>query len=272
MVFVIEDERPEGADVEQEPEAEAEAEDQETEDEPESQPGEDENLKEKTEPGEFQSRLNKLTRNWRETQRALEQKDTEIAELLRQLAEKPKEREPEKTLADFDYDNEKYLEYRLEKVESEATRKAEELMTQFQGKTEAQMAFGQFKEREQEFSKHTKDYHQVVSPENWACSQLMASQIHKSDVGPDLAYHLAKNPDIAMELYNLSDLDAVRRLALLEVEIKSERAKVKPKKVSDAPPPPPKIKAGDPGIETGYREGMSDKEFDKLRRKEIANR
>jgi hypothetical protein len=46
----------------------------------------------------------------------------------------------------------------------------------------------------------------------------------------------------------------------------------KAKTVSDAPPPPPKIPAGDAGLEKGFEEGMSDAAFAKMRGKQIANR
>lgn len=272
--MAIEDELSEGADVEQEPEVEAEAVTPEPVDEAESPPAEDENLEEKTEPTEdrFQERLNKLTKNWRSAERAVQDREQRIAELEQKLSEQPRERAPDKSLADFDYDNEKYLEYRLERVTEQARQDSEKLVSEFQNKTVAEQAYRQFQEREVEFETQVDDYREVVNPENWACSQVMASEIHQSDVGPEMTYHLAKNPDIAMEIARAPEREAVKRMTLLETEIKAEKAKAKPKKVSTAPPPPPKIKAGDAGIDRGYYDGMSDKEFEKQRRKEIANR
>lgn len=262
-----------GADVSPESEgavAEAEADTPKPDDkenEAESPPAGTEPDKKESEP--FQERISTLTRNWRETQRKVEERDKRIAELEKSVSEAPKE--PDKTLADFDYDNEKYFDYRIQKVEQDALKKTEKLMAQFQGQSEAQRAYGEFQKREAEFSKTVKDYRESVNPDNWACSEVMAGEIHRSDAGPDIAYHLAKNPDKAMEISQLSERDAVRQMVLLEASLKAEKSKTG-KTVSDAPPPPPKVKGDDATLEKDYREGMSDAEFAKKRRKEIANR
>jgi hypothetical protein len=99
----------------------------------------------------------------------------------------------------------------------------------------------------------------------------MAGEIHASDVGPELAYHLGKNPDVAAEISLLPERDAIRRMAFLEVELKAEKAKAKPNTVSGAPPPPPKIPAGDAKIEKNPSD-MTDAEFSKWRRRQIAQR
>ena len=98
----------------------------------------------------------------------------------------------------------------------------------------------------------------------------MRDVIHASEVGPQMALKLANDPTTASEISGLSMIGAVRRMTLLEQDIKTEMSKTA-KKVSDAPPPPPKIKAGDPGLSKDVKD-MSDKEFAKWREKQIANR
>jgi len=222
----------------------------------------------KIEPDKFQPRLDKLTKNWRTSERTVQERDETIAGLRKQLAEAPKERG--KTLEDFEFDQAKFLDYRLDEVKKESLAEAERLMTQFQGRTEAQHAFGEFQERELEFSKKTEDYRMTVDPDSWACSTVMAAEIHQSTMGPEIAYHLAKNPDKAMDISRLPERDAVRRMAILEVTLKAEKAKT-PKTVSEAPPPPPKVKGGAVGLEKDPAK-MSDSEFAKWRRNQIENR
>ena len=100
----------------------------------------------------------------------------------------------------------------------------------------------------------------------------MSDRIRVSDIGPELAYHLAKNPGTASEISNLTSRDdVVARMTMLEQSLKTEKAKTG-KSVSTAPPPTPKLPAGDTGLEKGYSKEMSDSEFNKMRRKEIASR
>jgi hypothetical protein len=78
---------------------------------------------------------------------------------------------------------------------------------------------------------------------DWACTPLMSLGIKESDVGPDIAYHLASNPLESKRIADMHPLEQAREFGRLEGRILAERsAKAAPapaqKVVSKAPPPP----------------------------------
>ena len=263
-------------------EAESEEVKDEKESEAESSTADEENVEEiiDTPDAEFsdkvKERIDKLTANFREEQRASAEKDLRIEELQKQIDDTPQETEPFKSLEDFEYDNTKYQLYMGAEIDKRATAAAERVAKGFQAEESSASRQDAFRRREKAFAETVKDYHEVVYGEvdgrrHWQASDAVAKEIQLSDMGEQLAYHLASNPDIAAEISRLPERETIRRIVLIEERLISEKAK-KANKVSKAPPPTPKIKAGDPGLSKGFYEGMSDKDFDKERRKQIANR
>ncbi len=268
-------------------EVETEVEDtvEEPENEADSSTAEEEDLEEKTDPpdtdpeyGEkVKQRIDKLTESFRVSERTNEEKDQEIEELRKQLDAIPEEAEPFKTLEDFEYDQGKWNAYLGAEISKRATEAAREVTKDYQTQTNTESRQDEFRKRETEFAKTVKDYHEKVYGDKdgqrlWKASDAMAREIQFSDMGEQIAYHLANNPDVAAEIFNLSERETVRRITRLEDTLIAEKAKADKTKVTKAPPPPPKIKAGDAGLSRGFHEGMSDSDFDKLRRKQIANR
>jgi hypothetical protein len=271
----------EGADVSSEPKdkvAEADAKTAKSEsveeNAAESPPAVEETDDKKIDPvkkDEFQGRIDKLTRNFRESERTASQLQEENAKLKKQLADAP--REPTKSLADFEFDEDKYRDYLFTEAETRAEKVALKAVEGFQEQTKTSNAEEDFDRREKVFADTVKDYDATVHVYDGSLkiSPVMATEIKESEIGPEMAYFLGKNPDISAEIAKLPERAAIRRMTLLESELESEKTKAG-KKVSDAPPPPPKIPSGDAALEKGYSEGISDAEFAKLRRKEIANR
>lgn len=78
-----------------------------------------------------------------------------------------------------------------------------------------------------------------VEKDTWALSQTGAEFMVDSEIGPDIAYHLASNTKLAKEIANLPPMQQIKRLVKLENEIagqKAEREK-KAKRGSSAPSP-----------------------------------
>lgn len=256
------------------PDTEADAETQENE--VESIPAVEPDDNEKT---GFGKRIKELTDKVRSGKQASDaqifEQRQEIERLNEQLKTRPIAQEPLKTLEDFEFDQAKFDEYKDQRTATIAENAASEAV----GKVQTQLESGQieqgFRARETTFESEVDDYVDVVYGEtngqrNWAASDEMSSELLRSDIGPEMAYHLAKNPEIASEIASLTPRETIRRMTLLEADLKSEKAK-KGKSVSDAPPPTPKIPAGDKGLEKDPAD-MSDAEFAKWRRKQIANR
>ena len=233
--------------------------------------------KEKANP--FEKRIKQLTDKVRSGKQASDAQLFELRQenerLQTELGSRPETQEPLKTLEDFDFDDAKHREY----LDQRTATIAEKAAANAVGKVQTQLESGQveqgFRARETTFEATVDDYVDVVYGEkdgqrNWAASPEMADELRLSEIGPEMTYHLAKNPELASELSTLSPRETVRRMTLLESNLKTEMSK-KGKSVTEAPDPPPKIPAGDKGLEKDPSD-MSDAEFAKWRGKQIANR
>lgn len=195
---------------------------------------------------------------------------------------KPKESEkapePAKTLKDFEYDEAKYAEYWMQRsaevAQKAAERVARDSTEKFRTEQDEQRTMRTFRRREAEFAKTVDDYTEVA---HYApISQDVAKIVMAMEDGPELAYYLGSNPDIAQDLNALPLHIAGVELGRMAAELAQEKSKVKPASTK-APPPTPKVEGEDPGQLVA---GASDPESDKLpmaqwlkrREKELAKR
>ena len=233
-------------------------------------------------PDSFGVRIKQLTDRNRSDKQESDAKNFELRQenerLTKALKERPLTPEPLKTIEDFDHDETQYHEY----LDKRTTTIAETAASEAVGKVQTQIESGQveqgFRAKETAFEATVDDYEDAVygldasGNRKWAASDAMTDRIRVSELGPEMAYHLAKNPATALEIASLNNRDdVVARMTTLQASLKSEKAKVS-KTVSDTPPPTPKLPGGETTLEKGYYEGMSHAEFNKLRRKEVANR
>lgn len=97
----------------------------------------------------------------------------------------------------------------------------------------------------------------------WACSPLLALGIKTSDFGPDIAYHLASNPEESVRIAQLSPLEQAKEFGRMEYRAEMEAkadgrltgdgtASTTTKKQTNAPEPPPRTRGA------GGRFGASD--------------
>lgn len=118
------------------------------------------------------------------------------------------------------------------------------------------------------------DFDTVAYNEDLKVSDLMADTIRDSDLGPDLLYHLGKNPQESARIASLPALHQVKELAKLEVKL---AANPPVKKVSSAPEPIKPLPGAAPATP---KYGPDDPRSDKLptddwmaaRRKQMSNR
>lgn len=98
-----------------------------------------------------------------------------------------------------------------------------------------------------EAHKKYPDFDEVVvkggSENKWPCPPVIAVAIKDSDVGADVAYHLASNPEEAKRIATLTPLEQAREFGRIEerLTIKAARAakrEKQPVRISKAPPPP----------------------------------
>lgn len=248
---------------------EPEQEETELQSEAESSPAVEDNDEEKTQKAEeaepkddkngVQKRIDDLTRQWRTEQREREALEKEIQELRAKRAES----EEIKTLADFEYDDAKYQRYLFSEATKRAEAAAERKLKNHDTEVSEQRARQEFAKREQAFTKEVKDYQQVVYREDLRVTDAMKAEIMDSELGPEIAYYLGKNPDVADRIASLPERQSIREMVKLESRIEGEKRKAAAKKVSEAPPPPSKIKATESSQKIDPTSPDSDKLSDK---------
>lgn len=200
--------------------------------------------------GGFQKRISELTRNWRESERRVDQLMDYIAQMQKagatpQQIEAATEQAP--TLEQFGYDEAKYQQAVIKFAESAAERAATRKMTEWEQKQQSTTKAQSFKQREAEFKATVEDYEELVYDQSLSITTPMAEVIAESDIGPQVAYYLAKNPDEASRIAALSPIQTARELGKIEARLTT--AKAAPKATTKAPPPPPKITATDTEVE-----------------------
>lgn len=220
-------------------------------------------------------RIDELTRNWREAERReqalLQLLQSDRAEVARPEPQKPATATV-KTLADFSYDESQFQSYLLDQATTRATEAADKRIREEQERGTAARRQSEFARREQTFAKSVDDYHEVTRNPSLPITKAIAEVVAESDEGPALAYYLGKNPDVAERIAALSPMGTARELGRIEAKLISEREKAAAKRASAAPPPPPKIEGtGDPQVEADP-EKMTDAQFAKWRKKQIAQR
>lgn len=125
-------------------------------------------------------------------------------------------------------------------------------------------------ERETAFQSEKKDYTETVTSflnedEFGSLSESARRGIVESDLGPQLLYHLAKHPEDAERIAELSPTRQIAELGKLEAKLGSPPAK----KASNAPEPPNPVKGGANAAQ-GYRENMTDAEYKNWRKSQGA--
>ena len=221
-------------------------------------PEEKEPPKSEKRPG-VQSRIDELTRARYEAERE--------AKFWREQAAKsppPSTDAPKPTRADF-ADDDAYFE-------ALADFKAEQKVQQFSQQTQAERAqeaqarqtasqFDLYQERVQQAG--LPDYAEVVGQSDVPAAPHVLESILDSDVGPQLAYHLAKHPDVAERLNAMTPVQAAREIGRLEAAVAIPAA-TQPtptaKRTTSAPAPINPVRGGN-GQFTKPVEAMSDAEW-----------
>ncbi|MCK9513669.1 MAG: hypothetical protein M0R28_20930 [Pigmentiphaga sp.] len=224
-----------------------------------------------------QERINEITRARREAERRAEAAERELNELRNAkppaAAEKPAKPAAgkggdESTGAEGDAakgppDPEKYefgeldSRYIRDLARFEAKAAHDELREldrqereQAQAVQQQQAAATKFQQRVEEGSKKYEDFYEkvVIGAEKveWPLSPELGSLIVESDVGADIAYHLATNPDEAAQVFALSPLEQARYFGRIEAKFSAEQSaapgedakdETAPAKTPKAPPP-----------------------------------
>jgi hypothetical protein len=107
---------------------------------------------------------------------------------------------------------------------------------------QANVIVGEFIKRQDDFKAATPDYEDVVGATDLVIPNIAMQYLIESDVGPQLGYYLAKNPDEVTRLQKLSPSRCLAELGKLETKLEKPAAPKTadagaPKEVSKAPAP-----------------------------------
>lgn len=148
----------------------------------------------------------------------------------------------QKTLADFDYDMEKYSRY-LAREETKAVL-AERDAEQERQRTErtAREAQSAFEKRKAEFESRAGEgaWDEMVSAKVDVPQEVIDLLMgHERDL--DIAHYLVNHTDELDALRGKSKLQIARGLSAIEAKLSGSREQELPPKTTKAPPPPPKV-------------------------------
>jgi signal recognition particle GTPase len=116
-----------------------------------------------------------------------------------------------------------------------------------------------------EVTKEFTDWQAVVSAAKVDLTPELTMAIMESDVGPQIAYHLAKNPDEAHEIASLSPIGQARRIGQLESKILTGGIKPPEVPVSKAKPPVAPVKGDGAKSKPDLGANMSLEEYRRAR-------
>lgn len=237
----------------------------------EGQEGESSTPKPKESKG-VQKRLDELTKNWRSAERERDHwRELALRSLQQEKPSQPEIPPPTKTLADFNFDESAYAKYLIEHATSHAEKVALERAKEQEQRQKATERLLAYKSKAAEFAKTAPDFEQVAHNPDLPITDAMAEVIQQSDDGPALAYYLGKNPDIAYQISRLPPTLAAKELGRIEGMLLTKKEAAKPKKVSEAPPPPNRLSGSEPAIEKDP-DKMTAEEWLKWREKQLAKK
>ena len=175
----------------------------------------------------------------------LENKLREMEAKLKPAPQEPVEADPKPKPEQFS-DMFEYAEALSEwtadkRIKEEKAKEAAQKVEQ-----ERQKVMETWSSRVNDFREKTPDFDDLVGSADVTVSNEVRDAIFESDVGPQILYHLAENPDVAKKLQGMSPIGALRMIGKLEAKFEDSPAPT-PKetavKTSKAPPPIKPIKA-----------------------------
>jgi hypothetical protein len=127
------------------------------------------------------------------------------------------------------------------------------------------------------FAEKTKDFQEVLeSVDHVATSAAFEKEIVESEMGPELLYELAKNPEELARLQKLSATAVAREIGKLEFKLSSltsEAKKPEPKKLTKAPKPIEPVGGGKGTVAKSINDpDIPFAEYERLRREQLRRR
>jgi hypothetical protein len=197
-----------------------------------------------------------------------------IAKAERKLRREQAQAAPEPTIALDDPPRPEHFESAVDYAEALAEHKAAVILAQREAHHRRTTIESSYAEREEEARSKYDDFEAVAYNPDLPITDEMAEVIKDSALGPDVAYHLGKNPAEARRIARLSPLAQARELGKIEATLASNPPV---KKVSSAPDPikPVGSRSSNPTYDpTDPRsvKTLSDGDWIKARNKQVAKK
>ena len=96
----------------------------------------------------------------------------------------------------------------------------------------------QWSKRQNDVKAEVADYDDVITSSSVQVSDQVKQAIMESEAGPQILYHLAKNPDIADSLASKSVISALREIGRLEATLTGQKVSGKPAATPSRAPSP----------------------------------
>ena len=164
------------------------------------------------------------------------------------------------SLEDFGYDQVAFSKAQTEWVQQEVARQVKANLEAARAENDSVSAREKFLEREAKVKATLPDFETVTAknPAFPKLEQAAADMIVRSEIGPQIAYHLGKNPDVATRISRMNAEGQKLAIARLEGQLTvtppaapaaaaAPKTQPKPKSVTSAPPPPTPTPAGSAG-------------------------
>jgi hypothetical protein len=173
-----------------------------------------------------------------------------------QPAQSTAQEDPAPTLESAEFDPVKLNKLQNEWIQRQVDKRVQAAVQQVETR-QSEVAIRQaFEQRTVEFRKTVPDFDMVIA--NPALPQLdkdAARAVIKSVNGPAIAYHLAKNPDLAARIARMDSYSQGQAIGRIEGQLTSKvdtakepsketKPVVKPVSVTKAPPPPKPVSGG----------------------------
>lgn len=161
--------------------------------------------------------------------------------------------DPAPTLEEHEFDPSKFQDAQNKWIQRQVDKRVAAAVQSLETKQTRLQIAKAFEERTKVLKETAKDFDIVVS--NPALPKLAPSTVGlivRSELGPNITYHLGKNPDLATRISRMTPEQQHAAIGRLEVELAKPAAQApKPaprRTVSNAPPPPKPVPSGSSGI------------------------
>lgn len=231
--------------VEEQEEATTSEETEETSDDTAAESEETEEEEKPKQSKGVQKRIDELVRQREDERRRAERLEQRLHEMYTkqqpQQEQQPVEQpDPKPTLEAFDYDDVEYQEALVDWKVRQQLKVQQQQMQQQQQQIAQQQKMAEFQRKTDEIyakgqEKH-EDFRTYVdhAAQTGLFTRDMVFALAESEIGDDLAYHLATNPEEAKRISGLSPYGQAREIGRLEIKLQTPA----PAKTTTAPPPP----------------------------------